>query len=488
MFSSRFVAELRGIFQAQHHILDRLEDQLDSIETQAKQLSDQQSQIAELEALMDEIESQAHLFHEEDARYFDTEEIQNLYHERKQKVAQSLTKIGYSDWKSFVSQCQRYALSHDRNPFQPYEAFLSEEDWQQLNDSSYDAQYRWDKWDVAMVGTASVLAALTDFFLVALPKGMTYAGVDQHKFASPLTGWLKQQGQEGFWADFCTKMEKLCKVSFDRQDAYFGDSLERINGMYPRSHRYQSLGHDPVLGLVFGVLDILRGNISAFAYDKTTGVHSFVVGKVLDADPISIQGIIEAFLKWFGHMISDVTTNMGLPAPFLTALQGLNIGSFGPKGRSVAEIGRWMYLSGYDLRHFFVSGITPGTIELILRAYIMLRHYHEHGETKFVLADNPKYRSMLLVAHSLAAAANAGKVALMQGNPLAINQAQWMAWMRYMLPSMKYWIFDKQRLKMEYLHKTSAAEWAEIEKMSQQTMEWVAKEELELITLGEAPA
>ena len=51
---------------------------------------------------------------------------------------------------------------------------------------------------------------------------------------------------------------------------------------------------------------------------------------------------------------------------------------------------------------------------------------------------------------------------------------------------MKYWIFDKQRLKMEFLHNTSAAEWAEIEKMSQQTMEWVAKEELELVTLGHA--
>ena len=73
------------------------------------------------------------------------------------------------------------------------------------------------------------------------------------------------------------------------------------------------------------------------------------------------------------------------------------------------------------------SAIRPsarGETQILLRAYIMLRHYSEQGEVKLAVAQSPKYRSKLLAAHGVAAAANAGKVALYQGNPLAINQAE----------------------------------------------------------------
>lgn len=90
---------------------------------------------------------------------------------------------------------------------------------------------------------------------------------------------------------------------------------------------------------------------------------------------------------------------MGLPAPFMSLLQSINGRHFGTEGHTLGEVGRWMYLNGYDLRHFLVSGITPATIEIILRAYVMLRHYSEKGEVKFSLSSNPKYRSMLLAAH-----------------------------------------------------------------------------------------
>ena len=114
--------------------------------------------------------------------------------------------------------------------------------------------------------------------------------------------------------------------------------------------------------------------------------------------------LIEASLRHIGHLISDVATPMGLPAPLMTLFQALNVGSFGEKGRTVGQLARWMYLNGYDL-HFVVSGITPLVIEIVLRAYIMLRHYSEQGEVKLAVARSPKYRSMLLAAHGVAAAA-----------------------------------------------------------------------------------
>ena len=208
--------------------------------------------------------------------------------------------------------------------------------------------------------------------------------------------------------------------------------------------------------------------------------------------PLPVHGIeervvrlIEAILRHIGHLISDVATPMGLPAPFTTLLQGINAGSFGEKGRTAGQLARWTYHNGYDLRHFVVSGITPLVIEIVLRAYIMLRHYSEHGETKLRVAQSPKYRSMLLSAHGIAAAANAGKVALYQGNPLAVNQAEWMAFLRYLFPHMKYWLFDRHRLKLEHMEQVNEAGWDALALNSGRIMEQALADDLrEVIRLG----
>jgi len=260
------------------------------------------------------------------------------------------------------------------------------------------------------------------------------------------------------------------------------EGIERIGGMHPGSHRFQSLGHDPVLGFIFGVLDIMRGTITGFSYDMLTGDHTFMSGQVWsNLKPV---GLIEAILKHLGHLISDVGTPMGLPAPMMTALQGLNVGRSFCGGKTVGQLARWMYQNGYDFRHFLVSGITPAVIEIILRGYLMIRHFVDNGEVKIRLADNPKYRSMLLLAHAIAAAANAGKVALYQGNPLAINQAQWMALFRYLIPSLKYWLFDRDRLELEHLRRINDEGWKELIDSSRSIIERVAPLEMPLFELG----
>lgn len=177
---------------------------------------------------------------------------------------------------------------------------------------------------------------------------------------------------------------------------------------------------------------------------------------------------------------------MGLPAPLMGLSQALNLGKSVFQGRNIGELARWMYLQGYDFRHFLVSGLTPATIEIVLRGCLLVRHWGEHGEAKLNLAGNPKYRSMLLTAHAIAAAANAGKVALMQGNPLAINQAQWMALFRYLIPSLKYWLFDKSRLELEHLQKINDEGWADLLTSSSALVERVAAPQMPLFELGAA--
>lgn len=450
MFSDSFVIELRAVLQAQNLLLRQIDNALSELEEKFSDVDEQTRQLQELEKMMAEIEVSIDYLEADDFEDFDADQIIQLYENCQKSVSQELIKIGYKDWNSFVRQCQIYTLERGIDPLTPYESLLTKADLQQLRSESYESQYQWDQFDYMAVGTSGVLASLTDYFLVAIPKTINsgeYAG----QLGSPLTAWLKQYNinqSDDWFAQWAKVLEKTCKTPYDNQTL--------IDGMYAKSHRFQSLGHDPVLGFVFGVLDIMRGTITGFSYDKINHLHQFEYHPVPEAQTV---GLIEALLRHLGHLVSDVATPMGLPAPFMTLMQSINIGSFGEKNRTVAEVARWMYLNGYDFRHFLVTGITPAVIEVTLRAYIMLRHYSEKKEFKIDICSNPKYRTMLLSAHGIATLANAGKIALMQGNPLAINYAQWLACIRYLIPSMKYWVFDKHQLKLDHLEKINEDNW-----------------------------
>lgn len=42
------------------------------------------------------------------------------------------------------------------------------------------------------------------------------------------------------------------------------------------------------------------------------------------------------------------------------------------------------------------------------------------------VSDHPRYQTLALIAHAVAAAANAGKLMVYSGNPVALNYAQWL--------------------------------------------------------------
>jgi hypothetical protein len=483
MISDEFVAQLRPVFQAQRHLLQRINGRLDVIEKDLAGVEEQGQQLAELERLVSEIEEDAGLLEEGDLERFSADAVLEVYHSRQLAAADELRVIGFDNWDSFVRQCVAYDVEHNLDPLLPYEALLTKADHNKLRSESYEALYRWDKWDYLFVGGAGVLAALTDFLLVRIPSSMQYGG--EHQAGSPLTEWIKNYDihtRDDFFANWVKGLEARCKVPYDAQAAFLDGQVQRIPGMYPGAHRFQALGHDPVLGFVFGIVDILRGTVTGFSYDHLARLHNPMVHQV--SSNIRPIGLIEAFLTHLGHLISDAFTPQGLPGPFMPLLQALNVGNFGEKGRTVAEVARWMYEKGYDFRHFLVGGLTPGVIEIILRAYIMLRHYSEHGETRFVLGNNPKYRSMLLCSHSIAALANAGKVALYQGNPLAINLAEWMALLRYLVPSLKYWVFDRDRLKWEHLERINDEGWSEIEQNAERILTLLAPSDFATVSLG----
>lgn len=297
----------------------------------------------------------------------------------------------------------------------------------------------WDRADYAMVALASALAIAADTVIVKTPK------------TSSLTELLKSYDTTTSNDPIARRIRalgKLCKVPYDRTicDGAW------ISGMCPKSHRFQTLGHDPILGLVFGVYDIMNGTATGFTYDQSDQQHTFFHRSVPGTE--SETELIAAVLRHMGHLLSDVGTPMGLPTPFMTLLQGFNVGHFGEYDLTVAEVARAMYREGYDLRHFLVTGIVPATVEIVLRAYAMLRYYSERGEMPKNLDSIPKYRLMLAVAHATVAVGNA-TLAFRDRDWLKLNGAQWETLARYVVPHIARLVVSSGRRSVKRIRRTA---------------------------------
>lgn len=279
-----------------------------------------------------------------------------------------------------------------------------------------------DKIDWAVIGIAGVIASTIDFLVVRLPKDINYLSKYKQS-GSDLTKFLKSLG-----IDENNKLSPILQWFEDNFKVPFDKSVDKNLGMYPKNHRLKSLGHDPLFGLIFGVLDIINGTITVF--DKKG-----VIKIVQNGLPIE-EGAIFAPIVWIGHIISDICTRQGLPIPGWGFLQIIQVGSFGENDRNIAQISEWMYLNGYDLRHFTTMSIVPSIIEIIIRAYygLSLVGNEDNVKNRFnsiaeqeidQMKNDLKLNKMLFLAHGFASSANAIKVWANAGNPLAINVYEW---------------------------------------------------------------
>jgi len=288
----------------------------------------------------------------------------------------------------------------------------------------------WSESDWAAVLGAGVIATILDITLVRIPQDTTFLGTQQT--GSPLTKWLKEKDRAGeIQKRFFKPFENVAKVPFDA--AHTAATGGAVQGMSPRTHRLNSLGHDPVLGFIVGIADSMRG----------TGTYVDKFGDMVrvptDHDPV---GLVTAFLNQVRHLLSDWYTPAGVPTPLFSLLQVGDVRSpfvLGSSGEQVSwtNVSRYMYTHGYDLRHFFTMGIVPGSIEAIIRGYWLLDGFVSGKSREQRELEKAKLASMLLLAHTIATSGTLIKTGLIFGmNPLALNQAQIMA----MAPAAIAWI------------------------------------------------
>jgi hypothetical protein len=460
MLTKEELDDLQVIINVQNNIVNKLTKKVESIETAFSTNEDTALEIISIQNMLNDLLDDIQLLTEEDIvnAQLEVENTNITYEKNMEETKLNDKKINFTTWDEYVVDCYKYSMKNEINHFEAYEMFLTKADLEIINSEKYSKQFKWDKWDYMFVGLAGIVAAVTDIFIVAIPKDME-SGVYKGQKGSPLTAWLQSLKLP---VGLQSWLEEMAKVPYDNT----GGS----------THRIDTFGHDPILGLIFGVIDIVRGTSTSI---KNGNIIIENVG--IGTNPV------EALIKQLIHLCSDVCTTRGLPVPFASIFKLLDVGSFkrsNGKTATISQLTTWMYYHGYDLRHFATMSITPASIEIILRMYVMIRHYVENDDVVFKVASNPKYRSMLLSSHSIACAANVGKIYLRQGNPLAINYAEWLMLIRYLAPSVKYWLFDKGELELQHLESINEDIWNELLDNSDKVLQKSKFENIEPIILG----
>ncbi|RRR77369.1 MAG: hypothetical protein EI684_01570 [Candidatus Viridilinea halotolerans] len=285
-----------------------------------------------------------------------------------------------------------------------------------------------NRFDFALAVATGVIAGMLDIFLVGIPAHPGFLGGSRSE-----GGWLSNVVKEKFGNLFpenvIKDLEKAYSVPFDPStNAYLQSN---VSGLGPTTHRFQSPGHDLLLGFIFGVRDILTGEFSAISKNGQLIIQQ-VADPLLQGERLFIR-ILEALRIELGHLASDVATPLGLPAPLMPLLLFLQFGKIGDKQYTIGEVARQMYRSGYDFRHFLAGSIPVIVTEIIIR----LGNFIELMNNGAVYSEmsSSKLQRQLLIAHCVATLINAGKVYVTQ-NPLSINWAQTLVFIQYAIPEL----------------------------------------------------
>ena len=310
----------------------------------------------------------------------------------------------------------------------------------------YNMIHHLDKYDVTISAAAAILGAVVDIVLVGIPQ----KGPDGLE-AGKLADYVRKKFDEKFSPKEMEKLanSKTSKVPFDAQDNR--NTEKYVEGLSAYYHRMLSLGHDPILGFVFGVYDIMNGTMTTI--DKSGHIVCQVMEVYSDRKE---KDIVSALIKQIIHFKSDITTSMGLPAPLMGLFNLYQFGSIGEEEQTVAEIVQGMYYEGFDFIHFCAQSIPTIIIELVVRIGYAVKRIKEGDNVKDSMPislnreKHPKLATMLFIAHTVATAVNAGKVYFTK-NLMAINYSQWIAFARYSYKQLIWAIIEKPGARQKYV-------------------------------------
>ena len=335
---------------------------------------------------------------------------------------------------------------------------------QQLNDE-FDSIHKLDKADVLIPAVAGILSGAIDCVFGGFLKD------SGRNVPGSMSRYVNQLFAKALPPERIKRLEALSKVPYDALNYdNKGNVLlnEVVDGLSPVFHHQVSLGHDPILGFIFGVFDILRGTVTTLDFNGKLLVqtaHGFNDRKA--------QNLFQAIATVFFHMLSDVNGSssaknggMGLPVPFMSLFNKVQFGKVGGHD-TISELVKSMYYEGYDFRHFCSMSVPVMITEVIVRVSYFAKRLQEGYSFKEAIPvgtdhiQKPKLGTMLWIAHSASTAINLGKVVFTK-NPLDINYSQWLSFARYSVKQLKWVLCEKPALREQYVLGFIHSEWDEV--------------------------
>lgn len=351
------------------------------------------------------------------------------------------------NWETMCQEVNSYVTEDVplTNLFTTQELACNRKYIDKLNED-YNALYKLDKLDWTISAVAGLVSAAVDILLVGIP-GLSKTGTK----AGPLSNHIRTYFEKKFPPEEMEKLgrSKSAKTPYDAQDNR--NTSKDVEGLSAYYHRLLSLGHDPILGFIIGILDIMNGTMTTI--DKKGKIVRQVMDVYTDRKETSL---FEALLKQLMHLKSDMTTSMGLPAPLMGLFNLLQFGNIGEENKTIAEIVQDMYYEGYDFIHFCSMSVPVMLTEIIVRMAWCIKRIKEGHSLKESLpfstnrVDKPKLATMLFIAHTSATAINAGKIAFTE-NPMAINYPQWMAFGKYAFSQLRWELIQKPILRDRFV-------------------------------------
>lgn len=138
-------------------------------------------------------------------------------------------------------------------------------------------------------------------------------------------------------------------------DAFKKHGFEENTGISGANHRYTTLGHDPLLGWIFGTANILsetvtKNNFILESYNTTLVGNEYKISsptniglvfrKSIDRVQIDYKDLILAVTKHAAHLSSDAFTKMGLPIPIINSISPDLSSELLKNGIDVYSVGR----------------------------------------------------------------------------------------------------------------------------------------------------
>lgn len=312
--------------------------------------------------------------------------------------------------------------------------------------NDFNSLHKLDSVDITICAVAGIISGAIDILMVGIP-GPTKEGVK----GGPLSNYIREHFEKVLPPEKMEELgkKKFVKTSYDAQDNR--NTRIYVEGLSSYYHRALSFGHDPILGFIVGIFDILTGRMTTL--DKSGKLVSQVMDCYSDRKETNL---FVALAKHILHLKSDITTPAGLPAPLSILFNYCQFGSIGEEENTIAEIAQGMYKEGYDFIQFCSSSIPVMLTEVIVRLGWALKRRKEGCNLKQCIPvsldrqKNPKLATMLFIAHTAATAINAGKVAFTE-NPMAINYPQWLAFSKYAFYELKWNVYTKPSVRHKFV-------------------------------------